>query len=255
LNINSFCQLKNNKSKRSYYRASGLTSTIQLKKIIFIPSLLLTVKLVAQRPHTGMWLNAQLPVSLSKKWQWHNDASYRTLGTAIAPLQYEYRTGIRYHFNTVWSVTAGTAFFFTRNGFSKQQDEFAKERRMWQELAFKKNMAPAVQLYIRLRSEERNFAATSTKNSYHAFRWRIRTQLQQQLSRHWALQLADEYMQQYIQGNGSFDQNRLLCNAVYSLQPHSSIAAGYMWLRWPAAVSQHILNISFQKNISLHGKQ
>jgi Protein of unknown function (DUF2490) len=224
-----------------------------LKKIIIIPSLLLSAKAFTQRPHTGMWLNANVPVSITKKWQWYNDVSYRTLGSSIAPLQYEYRTGIRYNFNSQWSATAGAAFFFSRNGFSKQQDEFGKEFRLWQELAYRKNFTKTFQLYVRLRAEERNFAATSTKAAYHAFRYRIRTQLQQQLNKHWAIQLVDEYFQQH-RSTWSFDQNRAMANAVYFINKQTNITAGYMWLRWPAGSYQHILNITLQKNISLHGK-
>jgi hypothetical protein len=201
-----------------------------------------------------MWLNANMPVSFTKKWQWHNDVSYRTLGSSVAPLQYEYRTGIRYSFTNVWSATAGTAFFFTRNGFSKQHDEFVKEFRLWQELAYRKNFTKTFQLYIRLRTEQRNFSASSTKAAYHAFRYRIRTQLQQQLNKRWAVQVVDEYFQQH-RSNWSFDQNRLITNAVYSIDKQTTISAGYMWLRWPANSSQHILNIGFQKNITLNGKQ
>lgn len=224
-----------------------------MKKSFFIPVLFFSSPLIAQRPATGMWLNGQVPVNFTKKWQWHNDVSYRTLGSSIAPLQYEYRTGIRYFLNPVWSVTAGTAFFFTRNGFSKQQDEFGKEFRLWQELAYRKNITKPFQLYIRLRAEERSFAATSTRAAFHAFRYRIRTQLQQKLTNHWGVQLIDEYFQQH-RNVWAFDQNRAMANAVYFVNDQTNIAAGYMWLRWPAYSNQHILNITFQKAIALHGK-
>lgn len=224
-----------------------------MKKKLFIPVILFSSPLIAQRPTTGMWLNGQVPVSLTKKWQWHNDLSYRTLGSSIAPLQYEYRTGLRYFLNPTWSVTAGTAFFFTRNGFSKQHDEFGREFRFWQEVAYRKNITKPFQLYIRLRSEERNFAATSTRATFHAFRYRIRVQLQQKLNNHWGVQLIDEYFQQH-RSTWSFDQNRAMANAVYFVNAQTNIAAGYMWLRWPAHSNQHILNITFQKNISLHAK-
>lgn len=226
-----------------------------MKKIIIIPSLLLSAKTFSQRPTTGIWLNAQVPVSFTKKWQWHNDVSYRTLGNSVAPLQYEYRTGLRYNINTSWSAASGSAFFFTRNGFLKQHDEFGKEFRLWQELAYRKNITKPFQLYIRLRTEQRNFAATSTKAGYHAFRYRIRTQLQQQLNRRWAIQIADEYFQQHTYSKWSFDQNRLFVNAVYLLPHQTSVSTGYMWVKRPENTSQHILNITFQKTILLHGKQ
>ncbi len=202
-----------------------------------------------------MWLNANVPVSFSKKIQWHNDISYRTLGNAITPLQYEYRTGLRYNINKVWSVTAGTAFFFTKNDFIKEHKEFGREFRLWQELAYKKNITQSFQIYLRLRTEQRNFAATSTKASYNANRYRIKMQTQYQFNKHWALQVADEYMQQSASSILSFDQNRLILNAVYLLPQQTTVSAGYMWVKHPGNISQHILNISFQKPISLHAKQ
>jgi hypothetical protein len=226
-----------------------------LKKIIIIPSLLLSAKAFSQRPVTGMWLTAQFPVSLNKKWQWHNDASYRTLGNSIAPLQYLYRTGFRYNINTNWGAAAGVAFFFTRTTFLKQNDEFAKEFRFWEEITFKKDVANHLQSFSRLRIEQRSFASTSPKSAYHAFRYRIKTQLQQQLNKHWALQLADEYMQQSVNNSIAFDQNRLIANAAYLLPNQLMITAGYMWVKRPANISQHILNISFQKTLSIHAKQ
>ncbi len=217
--------------------------------------MLFSAKAFTQRPNTGMWLNAQVPVSFTKKWQWHNDVSYRTLGNSVAPLQYEYRTGLRYNINTIWSVAAGSAFFRTRNGFLKQHDEFGKEFRLWQELTYRKNITKPFQLYIRLRTEQRNFAATSTKAAYYANRYRIKLQPQYQFNKHWALQVADEYMQQSVNSSLNFDQNRLFVNAVYLLPHQTSVSTGYMWVKRPENISQHILNITFQKTILLHGKQ
>lgn len=202
-----------------------------------------------------MWLNANVPVSFTKKWQWHNDISYRTLGNSITPLQYEYRTGLRYNINAAWSVTAGTAFFFTKNDFIKAHKEFGKEFRLWQEAAYRKNITKPFQIYIRLRTEQRSFASTSTKAAYHANRYRIKLQPQYQFNKHWALQLADEYMQQSVNRFCNFDQNRLIINAVRLLPLQTTVSAGYMWVKRPQNISQHILNISFQKTISLHAKQ
>ncbi len=225
------------------------------RRLFFPATLLFSAQLFSQRPVTGMWLTAQLPVSLNKKWQWHNDASYRTLGNSAAPLQYLYRTGLRYTINNNWNTAAGVAFFFTRTTFSKQNDEFAKEFRLWEEVTFNKDVANHLQSFSRLRIEQRCFAGTVSKPSYHAFRYRVKTLLQQQLNKHWALQLADEYMQQSVNNSLSFDQNRVIANASYLLPQQLTITAGYMWVIRPANISQHILNVSFQKTLSLHAKQ
>ncbi len=202
-----------------------------------------------------MWLSAQLPVQFNNKWQWHNDGGYRTLGNSVSVLQYFYRTGLRYNLNKNWSVAAGVACFASRTTFTKQNHEFANEFRFWEEVNYKTALTKKTQLSTRLRIEQRSFAATSSKISYHAFRYRVKSQIQQTLSSKWAVQIADEYMQQYDHSTLSFDQNRLITNAVYFLNNKTQINLGYMWLQWPAHSAQNILTLSFQKTISLHAKQ
>ena len=226
-----------------------------LRLLLFILLLFFSIQLIAQSPATGMWLGLQLPVQINNKWQIHNDAGYRTLGNNIAALQYLYRTGIRYTLSKHWNTAAGVAFFFSRTSFNKQNNEFGKEFRFWQEVIYKTDIVKNLQWQSRVRIEQRSYAATSTKSPYHAFRYRLRTQLQEKLSDKWALVLADEYMQQYAFTKWNFDQNRLIVNAVYSFNKTTQLQTGYMWLRWPANSSQHILTVSFQKNISLHAKQ
>lgn len=242
------------KSLLNFYQSvKEKLKTLKLK--LFIPLLFISLKIVAQRPATGAWFSLQLPVQLNHKWQIHNDAGYRTLGNNIAALQYLYRPGIRYTLSKHWNTAAGVAFFFSRTSFNKQNNEFGKEFRFWQEVNYKTDVAKNLQWLTRVRIEQRSYAATSTKLPYHAFRYRLRTQLQEKLSDKWALILADEYMQQYAFTKWNFDQNRLIVNAVYSFNKTTQLQTGYMWLRWPANSSQHILTVSFQKNISLHAKQ
>ena len=95
------------------------------------------------------------------------------------------------------------AFFYTRTTFNKQNEELAKEFRFWEEVNYKTDLVKNLQLLTRLRIEQRSFAPTSTKAAYHAFRYRVRTQLQQKLSNRWAILLADEYMQQHAFNSAS----------------------------------------------------
>jgi hypothetical protein len=46
---------------------------------------------LAQVPSTSVWATLQLPVSLSKRWQLHNETSYRTLGISATANQRLYR--------------------------------------------------------------------------------------------------------------------------------------------------------------------
>lgn len=223
------------------------------KKIIIV--LLLPVfAYCQQRPSTGAWFSVQLPVQLSSKWQLPNDFNYRTLGNSIHALQHLYRAGIKYNFNKIWSATAGAAFSFTRTAFTTSSSEFAKEFRWWQELNYKKIFSQTTTGQLRIRTEERSFAATGSKAAFHAFRYRIKPYLQQKLSGKWGLLLANEYMQQLAHGSiWAFDQNRLIVNGTYAFNSHTQLQAGYMWLKWPANSSQHIVTVTFIKNIPANG--
>jgi hypothetical protein len=225
-----------------------------LKKIITIPLLLFATALFGQRPATGIWVTAVAPINISSKWQIHNDVSYRTLGSSASLLQYLHRTGIRYTVNSNWSVALGVAATFTRSSFNKENHEFAREIRLWQEVLYKTNITKQLQLQARLRTEERWFEATNTKASYNAFRYRLRSQLQQKITAKWAAVIANEYMQQHAKNNWSFDQNRLFISGVYFLNAQTQLQAGYFWYRLPINTVQHILNLTFQKTIALHGK-
>ncbi len=227
---------------------------INSKNIFFIPVLLLSVNLLGQRPATGIWATTVLPININTKWQIHNDFSYRTLGSTVSLLQYLHRTGIRYNITSSWSVAAGTAATFTRTTFSKQNNEFGRELRLWQEANYKTNLTQQLQLQARLRTEERWFEATNHKAAYSAFRYRVRAQLQQKFTAKWAAFITDEYIQQNTKNNWSFDQNRLIISGVYFINAQTQLQAGYLWLRWPAQSSQHIINLTFQKTIVLHAK-
>jgi Protein of unknown function (DUF2490) len=228
---------------------------IKLKKTvaILLLSAAFTKVKAQQRPETGLWLTLYTPVNISKNWLWVNDMGYRTLGTSTSAIQYYYRTAARYNFNKQWNASAGVAFFFTRTSFSKENDEFGHEFRFWEEVVHQHPLNEKLQLLIRLRTEQRFFAATSFKNKYTAYRFRFRPGLNQKLNDKWSLQLTDEYMRQAANHKFSFDQNRLTFSGIYHFNKSSQLQAGYMWLKWPND-NQHILTVAFTKSISLHGE-
>jgi hypothetical protein len=149
-------------------------------------------------------------------------------------------------------MATGVAFFYTRTSFSKDNDEFGHEFRLWEEVNRLKEIRKNTQWQLRFRTEQRFFAATSVKTKYTAYRFRLRTALTQKINDHWGLQLSEEYMQQLAHEKFSFDQNRLQFSGIYYLNSITQLHAGYMWLRWPGD-NQHVLTISFYKNIFLHG--
>lgn len=206
-----------------------------------------------QRPETGIWTAVNLHVNISKQWQWHNDAGYRTFGTSVDPLQFLYRTGIRYNFNKQTSTASGIASFFTKANFDKSQNEFGSEFRFWEEIVHQQVLNKKLQLLLRFRAEQRFFAATSIKDKYTGYRFRLRPVFNQRLSDKWSLQLADEYMRQIANEKFSFDQNRLTFSGIYQFSRSAQIQGGYMWVKWPGS-NQHILTFTFTKVISLNGK-
>ena len=205
-----------------------------------------------QRPDTGGWFAINMPINLSKHLQWLNDAGYRTLGTSFEPLQYLYRTGIRYNYNKEWSTAGGVAFFYTKTNFSKSEHKFGHEFRFWEEVVHQHQFNEKLQGLLRFRMDQRFFAATSVKNKYTGYRFRLRPGLSQKLTNNWSLQLTDEYMRQEARNKFSFDQNRLTFSGIYQFNKTTQLQAGYMWLKWPKD-DQHILTFTFTKNISLHG--
>jgi Protein of unknown function (DUF2490) len=205
----------------------------------------------AQQPATGHWLTLQVPVYTGKKWQWHNDGGYRTLGNQATAQQYFYRTGIQYFVNQQLGVAAGTAFFFTRTSYAKSNHEFGREFRLWQEINWQLHLTKKFQLQNRIRTEQRYFAATKNSSASTAFRFRYRLAAIQTVSKKWGIQLADEYMQQAGSGRFHFNQNRLSATALYQASGSTQLQGGYMWLLWPSS-SQHILQFTVFKKISFH---
>jgi hypothetical protein len=219
--------------------------------MLLIVLLFISGSLFSQRPETGIWSAVQVPVNISKHWQWHNDAGYRTFGASAKPLQYLYRTGIRYNFNKQWSAATGVAFFFSKTDFNKTHHEFGNEFRFWQELNHQYSINKKLLLLLRFRTEQRFFAATSTKNAYTGYRFRLRSGINQKLNNKYSLQVTDEYFRQGASHKFLFDQNRLTFSGICQFNKSLQLQAGYMWLKWPKD-NQHIFTFTFIKTFSLH---
>jgi hypothetical protein len=206
-----------------------------------------------QRPKTGAWFTVQVPVAINKKVEWHNDASYRTMGNTIAALQYLYRTGLRYYFNKQWSGAAGVALFYTRTSFLKSNHEFGEEFRTWQELQYQQPLAKKkIQMLLRARTEQRFYQPTLTKAAYTAYRLRAKAAITYIISEKWFLSAANEYMHQQQFSDWGFDQNRVQLTASIKIKHKTQFQAGYMYVSRPNNAGQHLLLLTFQKNISLH---
>ncbi len=226
-----------------------------IRVLLFIFLLPLISAQAQQRPVEGIWTTVNVPVNISSRWQIHNDASLRTLSWGPALQQYLYRPGIRYFIKPTFSVTAGTAFFFTRTSFEKTNDEFGYEFRTWQEVLKKFEAKHETEFQIRFRSEQRFFRPTSRNPDFRtAHRFRLRGTVIKKINEQWSLQLSEEYFRQINEGLFEFDQNRIIITGIRHLKHDSQLQLGYMWLQWPNS-SQHIISIGYQKKLKLYGNK
>lgn len=228
---------------------------IEMKTGVVIILLMFSFTAFSQRPSAGAWFTVNMPVKLTHKWQMHNDASYRTLGASASASQFLYRTGLRYQYNPVFSTAGGIAFFFTRTSFSIENHEFGREFRTWQELFFQTQLSAKLQGQLRFRSEQRFFESAKQKEAFTAHRFRLRSAAIIKVTDNWNLNVSEEYFRQLSHGNFSFDQNRVIVTAIRQIKDNTQLQAGYMWLLWPKSSSQHIVTITLQKTISLHGNK
>jgi hypothetical protein len=206
----------------------------------------------AQQNPAIVWGTLQLPVHLSPKWQLPVDFSYRTIGLSSSAFQYTFRSGLRRVISHKWNVASGLAFFFTRTSFKKENHEFGREFRLWQEAVLENRINNNLVLQHRFRAEERFFAATTNHPSFAALRLRYRLAAIQTINEKWVVQLADEYMHQLAEERFSFQQNRVNVSFAYLFSSLSRIQAGYIWSKLPAS-SQHFIILTYQKIIQLHG--
>jgi hypothetical protein len=217
-----------------------------MKRLIFF--LLIAQKIQSQHNDYGNWLSFQFRVELPKKWEWHNDAGYRTGGSDWQASQFFYRTGLRYNLSNKQAVTAGLALFYTSLTAENEYRVYGEERRIWQEYVLE-NSKKKWQFQMRFRMEERFFQAVSNKSARYATRLRMRVHATRFFNEQWGIQMANEYMVQFDEGSGKFNQNRLTISGLYKVKRNWQFQLGYMFLLLPY-YSQHVLILSVQKKVT-----
>jgi hypothetical protein len=206
---------------------------------------------LAQVPSTSVWATLQLPVSLSKRWQLHNETSYRTLGISATANQRLYRGGVRYAISGEWTAAGGVAFFSTRARADKNDNEFGKEFRLWQELVYQHIFPRNSSLQYRIRSEERFLEATNSKPSSKILNINNRISFQKPISEKWNLQVAEEIFEQVVDKKLGFNQNRLSTAGIFNASNTLQVQATYLWIQRKAS-AQHVMQLTIRKTILLY---
>jgi hypothetical protein len=207
----------------------------------------------AQPKGASFWLTAQLPVDLSPRWQWHNDLLYKSNGVTLKTYQRWYRTGIRYRISDKVNVAGGIGFLSTQGSTNKNDDEFGREVRMWEELIYQNPLKNEWSFQNRIRVEERFLHETATKPSSRILQMSDRVSFTKTLSEKWGLQFADEFFEQVINKEFVFSQNRLLGVGIYNISKNLQVQGAYIWVL-RKTFTQHVLQVTIRKLFSAYGR-
>jgi Protein of unknown function (DUF2490) len=203
--------------------------------------LIATTRVMSQQQNTtSVWLGIQANVQVAPRWQWVNDAGYRTEAFSADARQFLFRTGLRRQLNGHWAAAGGAAFFFTRN--ARQPRYFNEELRSWQDLLHQTEMRNRFSLLQRLRTEQRGFINQPSK-ARPALAWRLRYRVAAEctLTNRFRVQVYNEYMYQLQKSNNGFEQNRtgILCS--YRVNKHTELVPGYIYIHQPKQNTQVLL--------------
>jgi hypothetical protein len=215
--------------------------------------LLLGTGLIAKAQPDGasFWLTAQLPVDLSPRWQWHNDLLYKSNGVTFKTYQRWYRTGLRYRISDKVNVAGGIGFLATQASTNKNDDEFGREFRFWEELIYQIPMKNDWFVQNRVRIEERFLQATETKPSSHILQLSDRVSFTKTLTKKWDLQLADEFFEQVFDKEFVFNQNRLMGIGICNVSRKFQVQGAYIWVV-RQTFTQHVLQVTIRKLFSAY---
>ena len=193
---------------------------------------------------SSIWFSAQAPLRI-KNWEWHQDASYRTIGNSARATLWFYRTGVRRYFSEHWNAAGGYALFVSR--VEKDRPAFGAENRIWEELV-RQDQWGKRRWVQRLRIDHRWFDATTKTPYYSANRLRYRTALVQVLNPRLDLQLYDELMVQRHHGQWGFNQNRAGVSLNIKPSKKQSFNVGYTLLHQPSG-NMHLILLGYQRNL------
>ena len=228
--------------------------TSRMHKTVLLILLLIGRTAMAQPHGVSVWFTGQLPVGLSSKWQWQNDFTYRSNGMKAEAYQRFFRTGLRYQLSDKWGVAGGIAFFITlAGGANKDDDEYGKEFRFWEDVTYQHVFNKDLSFQNRLRIEERFLHETNLKPAYNILNLNYRVSFLKPVSDKWDVQVADEFFEQVVGGKFLYNQNRVQCAGILNVTKNFQVQGGYIWaLR--KTFAQHIIQFTVRKMFMAYGK-
>jgi len=208
--------------------------------VFFMGSFLLKVD--AQSQFSG-WVATFATIKSGKKTSVHADIQWRSSAQVEHMQTLLIRSGINYHLNSQWTVTAGYAFTYNRRNVNNVNG-YAPEHRIWEQLQYGHRLN-IVSISHRLRLEQR-FIGQSTvqdnelKTDKYAYvnriRYFIKTTVpfrrQKPLTRGMFALLQEEVFLNFgntenVNGK-TFDQNRIFLALGYRLNRSLDFEAGYL---------------------------
>lgn len=194
-----------------------------------------------------IWFSGTLPITLSPKWTWHNDASIRT-SFETTP-QIIIRTGIVYKLSKTIKIATGYALSFARNYSNSINKEYGTENRIWQEFVMQNVVTHFLTLRNRIRTEQRFFEEITTKTKFNALRYRYKIDGIFSLNKKLQLLIFNEFMLQHSNAKTNFDQNRAQLAVVYKCINNVQLQTAIMALKRPNHITQKIIVFTFSKQI------
>lgn len=203
-----------------------------------------------------LWASYNNTFHLNHKWSLVNDVQVRTINWADKWLLYAARSGVSYNVNENFAITTGVTLF--RNAqYAGNSLFFKNEWRSWEEVSYNWKLRNKVNLFQRLRAEQRFLQITvnnqKTQNYMYILRLRYRFE--------WTLPLRIKNINLlsgnevfinpgYLNNTLFFDQNRTFAGVNYKTSSNSSLQGQYIKIfQWRSNTSvlenQNVIRVSY----------
>lgn len=225
-----------------------------MKKYIFIITLLLSIKIVAQRDF-GSWNITNINIKLDPKWKVFAETQLRSLSFYNEFHYYEYKAGFSYKIEPNFYLSTGIGSYNTfSEGGNFQQPAQNKEVRTWIQVNMK-NPLEFVTFEHRYRAEQR-----FTSNGYrNRFRYRLTASIPVCTKKSSSKPINAIFWNElfFTDKEPFFERNRLFLGGDYPFSKNLTLQLGYIHqfdYKINDETGRDFLNISFLYQIDLSKK-